>query len=454
MNAVFEVGTAKVDITPPMTIPYLGFQPRHALFQDVHDPLYARALAVDAGAAPVVIIAVDAIGYSKDIMGPGRSFTGEVRRRVGALADVPPNNIMIVSSHAHSTPETINVRPLLDTPAAGAWLEVLINQLASAATLAVRRKRPCTLKVKTGELHGLSVNRRIVGKDGKLYWGLNRPHDDEISDWGLVDHQVGVLFFEAIEGDSCIVITNFACHPITVQVQPLVSADFPGTAMALVEHTIYSCAGSLFLQGACGNLNPIRADTRDFEDVKRYGLMLGGEVIKMVGQMSGSEQAERSLTAAGISETVLLPGREVPSRETVQIAYDEANQKLARARTEEKRQHFAGKRRLAEEALIQIDRAPEPILGEVQVIRLGDVAIVGLPGEPFVELGLQIKAHAVAPHPLVAGYANDYLGYFATPEAWEQGGYEVGNGPWARVGCEGSALLVEKAIDMINTMWH
>lgn len=453
MANIFQAGTAKVDITPPLTIPYLGYEPRHALFQGVHDPLYARALAVDDGETQAVLIAADSIGYSNDILGPGRNFTAEVRQRIQARTGVPAENIMLASSHAHSTPETTNLRTLLDTPAAGPWLEVLMDQLASAAAMAVRRRKPSMLKIGTGEVHGLSWSRRIIGKDGKIYQWSNRPPDGEVADWGAIDHQVGVLLFEAIEGGSCIVVTNFACHAVTVQVQPLVSADFPGAAMGLVEWVIPNCEGSLFLQGACGDQNPVRGDTRDFEDVKRYGLMLGGEVIKLVGKLSAPDYPESRPVVAVMSETISLPARDLPPRGPAQAAYEEADRKLAEARTEGERRRFARERRLAEEVLLLIARGSEPIPAEVQVIRLGDAAIVGLPGEPFVELGLEIKERAIAPHPFVVGYANDYLGYFATPAAWEQGGYEVGYGPWARVGPEGSSLLVEKAVEMVGKLW-
>ncbi len=84
MSNSFLTGSAKVDITPPLTIPYLGYEPRHALFQGVHDPLYARAVALDDGATQVILLAVDAIGYSNDLLGPGRNFTDEVRQRIQA----------------------------------------------------------------------------------------------------------------------------------------------------------------------------------------------------------------------------------------------------------------------------------------------------------------------------------------------------------------------------------
>ena len=165
MTSIFQAGTAKVDITPPLTIPYLGYEPRHDFFRGVHDPLYARALAVDDGEAQTVLIAADSIGYSNHILGPGRNFTAEVRQCIQEQTGVPAENVMLASSHAHSTPETVNLRTLLDTPAAGPWLEVLMDQLASAAAMAVEHRKPSTLKMATGEVHGLSWSRRIVGKD-------------------------------------------------------------------------------------------------------------------------------------------------------------------------------------------------------------------------------------------------------------------------------------------------
>ncbi|MBV7337590.1 hypothetical protein KFU94_57050 [Chloroflexi bacterium TSY] len=120
--------------------------------------------------------------------------------------------------------------------------------------------------------------------------------------------------------------------------QPLVSADFLGAAMALVERTVRNSQDSLFLQGACADQNPV-CNTSDFADVERYGLMLGGEIVKRVGQLSAPDYAS-------------------PTQ---------------------------------------------------------DVALVALPGEPFAELGLTIKERSVAPHTIVVGYANDWIGYLVTP---------------------------------------
>jgi hypothetical protein len=450
---MLRAGAAKVDITPPLTIPYLGYEPRHALFEGVHDPLYARALAVDDGQNQAILIAADSIGYSNDILGPGRHFTAKVRRLVEAQTGVPAGNVMLAASHAHSTPETLHIRRLLDTPAAGPWLEVLIDQLVSAAVMAVRNHKPCRLKVGTGEVHGLARNRRVAGGDGMFYPRRDHAGQDSVASLGTIDPLAGVILLQAVEEDSCILVTNAVCHPVTVQVQPLVSADFPGVAMDLVERTVPGCTSSLFLQGACGDQSPMRNDTRDFRDVERYGLLLGGEAIKMVGRLSAPDYPESTPVVAVRSQVLSLPGREVLPYASVRSAYDEAERKLAQAATNEERQRYARERRLAEEALVQTERADEPNIGEVQVMRLGDAALVGWPGEPFVELGLEVKEHAVAPYSFVVGYANGYLGYFANPADWAQGGYEVGNGPWSRVGSAAGAMLVEEALALIRELW-
>lgn len=449
MPNTLQAGAARVEITPPLTIPYLGYEPRHAFFEGVHDPLYARAVALDNGATPVIIIAADSIGYNNEILGPGRNFTAEVRQRIEQQTGVPAQQIMLATSHAHSTPETIHLRRLLDTPAAAPWLEVLMDQLASAASMAFTQRRPSRLKVGIGQVQGLSRNRRVIGLHGRIATSANLTGDPALLSSGPIDPQVGVLYGETLEGDVSFVLANFACHPVTVQVQPLVSADFPGVATALVEKSVSGCTNCLFLQGACGDINPI-GNTSDFADVERYGLMLGGEIIKLIGQMRAPNYPTLKPEITMRSETLQLQVRDLPPRAPAQQAYDEAEHGLVTATTAEDRAHWRRQQRMAEETLILIDRGLDPIAAEVQVIWIGDLSLVALPGEPFVELGLELKQRSPTPYTFVVGYANDWIGYLATPQGWQQGGYEVGPGPWTRVGPAGGPQLVAKALALLN----
>ena len=129
--------------------------------------------------------------------------------------------------------------------------------------MACGARKPSTLKAGTGQVVGLARNRRVLDQAGRIVAGPESTPDLAHTTAGPVDPQVGVLLLESIDQQTKTLITNFACHPVTVQVQPLVSADFPGPAMSLVERSVPGCINSLFLQGACGDINPIR-NTTDF----------------------------------------------------------------------------------------------------------------------------------------------------------------------------------------------
>lgn len=458
MANALRAGTARVDITPPLTIPYLGYVPRHAFFEGVHDPLYARALVVEDGTTQAAVIAADSIGYSNDLLGPGRHFTAELRQRVEAQCGIPAAHVMLTATHAHSTPETINLRRLLEHPAAGPWLETLLDQLASAVAMAARRRREATLKVGVVVAEGIGFSRRILGKDGRLYHSRNHPPAEEVAEWGAMDPQAGVFLFEAVDGSRCDVLLNFATHPVTVQVQSLISADYPGVAASLVEQTLKaSCC--LFTQGACGSINPVR-NTTDFADVWRYGLTLAGAALQAIGRMSAPDYAVQPARVAVASTSLSLPRRPLPDRAPLQAQYNEFQQKIDATDDPEEKNRLRHQQRVLEETFVLIDLGAAPLEAEVQVLRLGNTALVALPGEPFCELGLQIKqasngdrAVPGLEHAFCVGYANGWLGYLAPRRAWEQGGYEVSSGPWSLVGPGGAEACVEAGLELVEKLF-
>ena len=240
MAGGLTAGATRVEITPPLTIPYLGFVPRHALFEGVHDPLYARAVVVGDGERRVALVSADSIGFARSLAGEGRDFTAEVRGRVEGACGIPAGSVMICATHAHSTPETVGIRRMLDHPGAEEWIEGLQDRLTSAVVEADRDRAAARLKRSTGRAEGIAWSRRIVGADGKLYSWRNRPADEEIADWGTNDPEATVLLLERDSAPD-IAMVHFACHPVTVQVQPLVSADFPGVAAGIVEGSGLGC---------------------------------------------------------------------------------------------------------------------------------------------------------------------------------------------------------------------
>ena len=102
----------------------------------------------------------------------------------------------------------------------------------------------------------------------------------------------------------------------------------------------------------------------------------------------------------------------------------------------------------AERALAIVKAGITTSDAEVQVIGLGDVALVAVPGEYFVEFGLQIKAASEAPITLVVELANGSIGYIPTAEALAEGGYE---GSSAKYTPDAGQMLADAALGMIRS---
>lgn len=443
----FLAGFADVDITPPLTIPYLGFIPRQAYFTGVHDPLCARALALEADGQGAIVIVADAIGFDDRLLGEDRHFTSEVRTRVAARTGLAPESVMLACTHAHSTPETLNFRCLRDHPGAAAWLETLLDQLASAAAMAWEQRTPRELRWSRRELAGFSNPRRAPVRARHL--GLS---EEQVRAEYALDRDLRVLVLSDPATGGQIVVAHFAAHPVTVQVQPLVSADFPGAALGIVQREVARCEGALFLQGCDGDVNPTQANA-GFDAVARHGLLLGGGILQGVGEALGGEASAEPATLRTASTTVMLPSRPLPSLAEVEAAFAEVEQRFAAATSEADRNRLAGERRMVEEQLVRVRWGEGPVAAEVQALRLGDVAVIGLPGEPFAALGHAIQEQSPAALTLVCGYANGYLGYLAPPEAWAEGGYEVMLGPWSHAGPEACGLLAAAAGGLLQQLW-
>lgn len=448
-TSTLRVGMGKVDITPPLGIPYLSYYPRQTPFEGVHDRLFARALAAENGSTRLVIVAADALGFSRSILGPGRDFIAEVRERVERRTGVPSVNILIATTHAHSTPQTTDIAPLVELfPQAAEWLEQLMDQLVAAAAAAWASRRPAELRGATGLAPGIAWCRRIVTRDGRLVSYATRPPDDQVVKEPR-DDRVPVLL---VSGETwCGAVVGFTCHPTTVQVQPLVSADYPGLACEIVERALGAQA-CLFLQGACGDVNPVRATT-DFQDVALYGRFLGGEALRALSLLEARDLPPMSGALAVGSERVELERRPLPERSPLERATRELEARIQEASTDEERREAVAAYRKVAEPLRLVQLGSEPVRMEVQVIRLGDALIVAVEGELFVEYGNRIKEVSPAPVTFVAAYSNGYEGYIPTPEAFDEGGYEVSVGPWTRVWRTGGEVLTERVLALARRVW-
>jgi hypothetical protein len=404
-GAQLAVGAAKRRVTPPLWVPYLTSSGNgtHAPFQGIHDDLFARALVFDDGRDAIAVLAVDSIGYDNTLLGQGRDFTAELRRKVAASTALKPDAIMLAATHSHSTPETIGLTPFREVRGVPEWIENHLAELAATVVEAWRNRVPARARTGVTKVEGIARYRRIRLRNGKeSRQGPLPPPEDVAVPWQL-DEDLNILHFERANGAPLAVLLNYTAHPVVAMLLPHVSADYPGVAIMMVEREIPD-AVCLFTNGCAGNVNSIKVAT-NFDDVQAIGTTLGRATL---GTLRELKPLADTAIAHRSAELTLAP-RKCPPTKTLVLS------------------------RLAKKL------AEDPLHAEVQAMRVGPVNWVSLPGEPFVETGFALKTTGAT---FVVGYANGYLGYFPILRAYDEGGYETQAGAWSRV-APGSAERLE-----------
>jgi hypothetical protein len=405
---LFRVGIGKEDITPSPGLFYLSGYPRHLPFAGVHDRLFARSLSISDGRREVLIVSTDTFGFSRKTLLKGRNFVSEVRDRIAKRTGLDTGAIMLLSSHIHSAAETMAARPLEQLPGMAEWLETLAERIVSSAESAHNDTFDACLKANRGEAPGLAMNRR---------------------DEPCVDPEMRVLLFESPDKECRISIINFACHPVIVQDQDQVSGDFVGALETSVESEVGGMMGCLFIQGMCGDIDPITASSRNFDDVDSAARLLTDEALRQIGEMADSSYTVQPVDVGTASRTISLPSRPLATQAEIEAINENVQM-------------------LREEAVLRVEEGDHPFDMEIQVVRLGDVCITGVPGEPFCEMGIEIKKALEPRIGIPAGYCNGCMGYIATPAAWKAGGYEVMCGTWSLVDQTAHQTILDTIIDL------
>ena len=427
-------------------MPYLGYGwDRQDPFLGVNDDLWAKALVIDDGERVAALIACDMIGF------PPAAFAAAVRAQVATHTAIPGEHVMLSASHTHSSHASIDLSTLdLEWP----WVQDLIQSLAGAAIAAWQRREPASIKVRSGEIHGISENRRLVRSDGKVYRNWDRTASAEVVRRGPIDPEVGVLLAQRPNGSPLAVLCNFTAHPICAMSQPLVSADFPGFATAAVEAALGPGVTALFTQGACGDVNPpvVRRNVRDAREI---GLQLAGEVLRVAGSLLPEEVSPVERRVQIASKHVEWAYRtDLPPQDEAARAYAAATAEIEQLRrdgaAEADIRRKANEHRLVRERYMLTRNEARREEGEIQLLAIGDSAWVGVPGELFCQIGLDIKEQSPFAYTYVVGYANCYQGYFPTPIAYTEGGYEVNMGRWSRFTATAGESVQETALRLLH----
>jgi len=457
-----RAGAATADITPPVGIAHGNWGAQtHERAAGVDLLLRTTVLALGEEADPVVIADIDVGNLTYE-------DTKRTREAVSELVDVPTTNVRLSFSHTHSGP-TYRRETWIDdgTEMVEPYLESLPHRIAGAAMEAVESMEPVHLAAGSGESI-IAINRRFERpEDGRMIVGRNPD--------GPVDHEVGVLRFDTVDGEPLAAVANYACHPITVGPDnDLITPDFPGPMRRVVEES--TGATCLFLQGAGGDVGPIRGVAKGgIDEYKPLGRRLGHEVARVWWRLEphGREEryVERLESGAPLAvyeydtgepsgplrtatRELTLPLREFDPVEELEAEYQRCLDRLDRLKStgasaeELEREQVAAKRTAMHRNQAEAYGDQSTTTFELQVFAIGtEVAMIAMPGEPFVGIGKRIKTDSPFETTIFSGFSNAGTGYVPTPDAYGSGRFEVEITPFTS---EAADVIIEEALDCLR----
>ncbi|MDB4516989.1 hypothetical protein N9089_05250, partial [Crocinitomicaceae bacterium] len=321
------------------------------------------------------------------------------------------------------------------------------------------------------------------------------------------DSEIGILRLDRTDGRTLAVVYNFACHPIQGVPNGGNTADITGFASQVIEENLSDGTVAFFLQGCTGDINPVfYKDVDHPRDAQPLGNMLGLSTLRTLRNIQSKEdgrflvlnemlqlpradftqrinsmEAEQtrllqSLKGTTLSLKTFIPlvvkynvSGEFPSYYSHRYLHDQAMgrddlQKLD-ARNRSDMQQYIRNIRTMEEltrvqtnlALLRKHQADNEAAGtstidvELVGLRIGDFVLVTFPGEPSVQIGLNIKEMSPHENTFVAGYTNGYIYYAPTAE-------QLMNAGGAQEDCDcllapqWQKLYEEKAVEMLKEL--
>jgi hypothetical protein len=362
-------GVARIEITPSFNGPMYGYANRKCgPSTGTHDPLFAKAVVLQAGASKVALVTMDL----------GSITSRTLFRRVQDELGIPV--LLLSASHTHSAAAFL---PGASAPAEPSpYIAELEAKLFEVVKQAAALLAPARLTTGRGSIQ-LGYNRLLLRDDGRaraVFDNLDRIP------YGPVDPEVLLLGVEYPAGQPRALLVHYTAHPVVLgPTNCLYSADYPGVMQARVEAALPGVQ-AMFVQGAAGETNPLfqgrsgNGDA-DFALVTKLGELLGAEVLR----------AARRLTPLAAGPASIAHQTEVL---TFQHRW-EADKTIP--------------------------------VGITTLLVNAQVAIAAVPGEPFLKMQERWKTAADLPYAFFWGYtqstAEAWPGYIPDLRSAAYGGY-------------------------------
>jgi len=402
INSPLLAGSSVADITPPLEVGLLtsAVNGLYAPFECVRLPLKARVLVFKSGTEMVAVVSLDLLSLNDTSVGGWDHF------KQGISDVIPAERIIICYTHTHTAPESAALSGLYLTETYRRWLERVQIVIKEAINEAVQTARVCSLSVSISKLDGYSMQRRIKTPAGIVMSDSIQPVAPELLNLEPIDHRVTSLYIHDRHGAGIATVVHAICHAVHEMCIPRVSSEFPGEMCNELELSSEN-GTAMFLNGAAGDTNPPTVSMGP-EYSHRHGLALADIARKAENQF----HIDGSLFAFA-------------NRNVQMSIRSESN------------------------VTNELDA-----LARLNAIRIGSLAILFLPGEPFIDIALEIEKSSPFGHTVVVGYSENNIGYIPTEQAFCEGGYEIGPGKWSFLEKGADKVIITNALQLLEGLYH
>jgi hypothetical protein len=420
----------------------------------VKGPLKSVIVLLKAGEVEVVIV-------NNNLGGTKPNTAVLIKSEVSKLLDVPFENVLIFSTHNHSglqmttgdTPtyrlknsyNTLLVRkdaPRPEELATTNYGRAFLENLGRACRKLPGLLEPVTVHWSLGQERRITYNRKGRRADGSTYFMREKDRQQIALDFtGDIDSDAFVVAFKKRDGRPIGFLVQFTGHPVTAYhpEKQVVHGDWPQVASDVLSDE-YGGVPVGFLQGCAGDVNSKHMLSGDISLSEHYGRLLGQTFIDAASRLKPSARYGMGLS----TDVAAVPFDDLPSIEALEKELQEINDFVIRAEagdqktlecvglnfprafSPEFRAHLATKLLPWTEWALEMQqsgrKSPSNMSVPVMVLRVGDVGIAGIAGEPFLGIGRLIKKGSPLPVAIPCGYYDASYGYI--PDAANTGDRE------------------------------
>jgi hypothetical protein len=449
----FLAGAATSVMTPGLGVSLCGsMQDRRA--ENIHDDLHARCLVLDNGEAKIALVLLDLIAARKE-------WLGEIKHQIHGFTGIPVANILISCTHTHSAATPVHV---FQSNPEKEYLKRAASRVADGVRVAVHRLQPARIGWAVGREDRVVFNRRYFMKPGtKLpspFPGaldkvkMNPPPGDKavVKPAGPVDPEVAVLAVQKADkpsGQPLALYASYGLHYVGGMPGSDVSADYFGAVADMLHERTGGPRRDpkqpfvALLANACfGDINNIDVRKPLRQPYPYHQMYAVAEMVAKAIYEAWRDITYQDWVPLAVKEKTL----ELAVRKPAAVEVDKAKEVLQRA----PQGPLKTLPEIYARETVHLADWPAKFKTPVQAFRIGDLGLCALPGEPFCQTGLNIKAKSPFKPTLMVGMANDYAGYLPTEEQHALGGYETWRAKSSFLEVKAATKIQAAALELLN----